>query len=91
MGKFLKGAKVFTGTLLFGSDESQGLIKTLGSASLEAGKNFGAVMLDTKEDDQNRFVALGGEQDIPDGWGWGHQGPGYYEHGVRVTLDEDDD
>lgn len=89
MGNFLKGAKAFTGTLLFGSDESQGLIKTLGSASLEAGKNFGSAILDIKEDDKDNFVAIGGE-DVPDGWGWGYQGPGYYKHGVRVTLDEDD-
>ena len=90
MGNFLKGAKAFTGTLLFGSDESQGLIKTLGSASLEAGKNFGSAILDIKEDDKDNFVAIGGESGVPDGWGCGYQGYGYYEHGVRVNLDEDD-
>lgn len=58
MGNFLKGAKVFTGTLFFGSDESQGLIRTLGSASLEAGKNFGAAMLNNISKDSSSNLTL---------------------------------
>ena len=90
MGNFLKGAKAFTGTLLFGSDESQGLIKTLGSASLEAGKNFSSAMLEIKEDDKDNFVALGGEPGIPDGWGLGgYQGSGIYQNGVLLYPDDE--
>ena len=92
MGNFLKGAKAFTGTLLFGSDESQGLIKTLGSASLEAGKNFSSAMLSetsTKDcNESNSF--LYGDLDMTDGWGIGRQGSGYYKDGLLLVPDEDD-
>ena len=95
MGNFLKGAKAFTGTLLFGSDESQGLIKTLGSASLEAGKNFSSTMLEQLthiKDEQGRIdrvTAVGGDPNIPDGEGIGLEGSGYYENGILIIPDDE--
>ncbi|EXJ09676.1 hypothetical protein [Nitrincola nitratireducens] len=89
MSKLLKGAKAFTTSLLFGSNESQGLIRTLGSASLEAGKNLGAAILDTKEDEKDRIVAIGGDPNIPDGIGIGIQGSGYYKDGFLLVPDDE--
>ncbi|MFM9271832.1 hypothetical protein ACJ7V3_16475 [Halomonas elongata] len=38
--KVLKGSAAFTSALLFGNGESQGLVRTLGEATAEAGKNL---------------------------------------------------
>ena len=100
MGNFLKGAKAFTGTLLFGSDESQGLIKTLGSASLEAGKNFGSAMLNDSSQKKTglndpfnsraRDECLGFVDFTSDGYGYGPEGWGYYQGTHLEHADETD-
>jgi len=46
-------------------------------------------MLDTKEDENDRFVAIGGDPNIPDGIGIGIQGSGYYKDGLLLVPDDE--
>ncbi|EPC00625.1 hypothetical protein L861_06705 [Litchfieldella anticariensis FP35 = DSM 16096] len=45
--QLLKGSVAFTSALLFGNGETKGLVRTLGAASLEAGKNAYKVFFHT--------------------------------------------
>ncbi|MFC3282115.1 hypothetical protein [Litchfieldella rifensis] len=43
--RLLKGFAAFTSALLFGNGETKGLVRMLGAASLEAGKNVSQAIL----------------------------------------------
>lgn len=100
MKKLMVGAKAFTATLLFGSDDSQGAIKTLGAASLEAGKNFSLAMLKGTPQQKNAFndpfnsrardESLGFVDFTSDGYGYGPEGWGYYQGTHLEHGDETD-
>jgi len=84
--KLLKGSAAFTTALLFGTEESQGLVRTLREASAEAGKNVlkgtgeGSSPMQTSESE-------GYYSYMEDGYHLGPEGPGYYVGGIK--LDDD--
>ncbi|ALM54082.1 hypothetical protein [Halomonas huangheensis] len=77
--KVLKGSAAFTSALLFGTKESQGLIRTLGQASAEAGKN---VWNSLPED--RTSTPMPDSLEEQDGYRYGHNGYGYYMGGFKV-------
>lgn len=81
--KVLKGSAAFTSALLFGTKESQGLIRTLGQASAEAGKNVWNTLPEdrtsTTTDDETPVYSW-----MKDGYREGPEGPGYYMGGFKV-------
>ncbi|WP_322528625.1 hypothetical protein R5R73_01975 [Salinicola sp. LHM] len=54
--KVLKGSAAFTSALLFGNGESQGLVRTFGQASAEAGKGISGFMRSSTEEDRPTFA-----------------------------------
>lgn len=83
--KVLKGSAAFTSALLFGTKESQGLIRTFGQASAEAGKN---VWNSLPEDHSPTFVDADSISDgsMEDGYHYdGPEGSGYYENGFKMN------
>ncbi|MDF9434630.1 hypothetical protein [Chromohalobacter israelensis] len=79
--KVLKGSAAFTSALLFGNGESQGLIRTFGQASAEAGKTI----LRGKQDPSTSTDAV--KLDM-----YGLGGPGYYDKNgvIKYRLDDDE-
>lgn len=76
--KVLKGSAAFTTALLFGNGESQGLIRTFGQASAEAGKSVLSALAKGNEE-SSCPITRGGYREGPDGYG-------YYSPGSTTKL-----
>lgn len=77
--KVLKGSAAFTSALLFGTKESQGLIRTLGQASAEAGKNVYDAIPENSSSSTH-----GDGYWTKKGYGYGHEGYGYYVNDIKI-------
>lgn len=72
--KLAKGSAAFSSALLFGTNESQGLLRTLGEASGENNRSRKADHPDDSEELTYRYDKL--------------DGPGYYIGGLKVIDSE---
>lgn len=78
--KLLKGSAAFTTALLFGTEESQGLVRTLSEASAEAGKSVFGSKKDSSSSSETEELDM-----------YGLGGPGYYNKDGIITYHLDDD
>ena len=76
----MKGSAAFTSALLFGTNESQGLLRTLGQASLEAGGKILAAKTGTDSQDEEEF----GYSWSKEGYREGPEGYGFYSGGQKI-------
>lgn len=75
--KVLKGSTAFTSALLFGTNESQGLLRTLGEASIESSKKALSTYSKVSDEEARR------ENDFK--YRHGPEGDGYYMNGYKVS------
>ncbi|WP_353980909.1 hypothetical protein [Salinicola endophyticus] len=75
----MKGSVAFSSALLFGTNESQGLLRTLGQASAEAGKNVWSSL-----PKDSTASPMPDSPEESDGYRHGMQGYGYYSGGFKI-------
>ncbi|WP_110689428.1 hypothetical protein [Salinicola endophyticus] len=75
--KTMKGSVAFTSALLCGTNESQGLLRTLGQASAEAGKKVWDALPERNYEEERR-------RENEYGYRYGNEGYGYYMNGYKV-------
>ncbi|WP_110674239.1 hypothetical protein [Salinicola sp. RZ23] len=81
--KTMKGSVAFSSALLFGTNESQGLLRTLGQASAEAGKNVWDALPENTSAAQSDSDETW--QSVPDGYHHGPEGYGDYMGGYKIS------
>lgn len=86
--KAVKNSIALGSTLLFGTEESQGLLKTVGEVSVKVGRNI----LDAAAESSSTSTSDSSDYEIvPDGYHYdGPEGAGEYLGGMKVPMYDND-